>query len=191
MRVPRRRTGMRLGTSGLALSVTAHRIVRPHVSPPSVLRQVQDEHGVPRPLLEDRVRESRIDQGTRQLDRPDQQRLRAQRRDACGGAVPGVLPAADQVGDLVDQHEEGVGVRASRRSVAASTPPTAPTTGPTCGNAPHPPTPTSHPGPCCCTPSPSNSDGKPNTPPPNSPPADHHLKTVRQPAIKPPERRRR
>ena len=57
------------------------------------------------------------------------------------------------------------------------------------GNAPHPLTPTCHPGPCCCcTPSPNDSDGKPNTPPPNSLRADHHpVTTVSQLTIKPPE----
>jgi hypothetical protein len=73
----------------------------------------------------------------------------------------------------------------------ASTPPTAPKTGRTGGNAQHRQTPTCHPDPsCCCMPSQSDSDGKPNTPQPNSPRTDDHpTKTVRQPAIKPPERR--
>jgi hypothetical protein len=44
-----------------------------------------------------------------------------------------------------------------------------------------------HPEPCCsCMPSLSDSDGMPNTPPRNSPPAAHHqLTTVRQLMIKP------
>jgi hypothetical protein len=63
---------------------------------------------------------------------------------------------------------------------------TAPKTGPTGGNAPHPLIATCHPDlSCCCTPSPNDSDGKPNTPPPNSPPTAHHAtKSVRQAAIK-------
>jgi excisionase family DNA binding protein len=66
----------------------------------------------------------------------------------------------------------------------ASSPLTAPTTGHTCGNAPDPPTPTSHPGPCyCCTPWPSDSDGKPSTPLRNWPSANHSA-TVRQLTIK-------
>jgi excisionase family DNA binding protein len=59
---------------------------------------------------------------------------------------------------------------------------------PTSGNAPHRPTLTSHPGPSySCTPSQSDSDGKPNTPPLNSLLVDHHPATVRQLTIKPRE----
>ena len=72
---------------------------------------------------------------------------------------------------------------------SASSPPTAPETAPTCGNAPHPPTPTSHPDPSYSyRPSPNDSDGKPNTPPPNSPRTiPHPTKTVRQLNQKPRE----
>src|SRR5437868_4117240 len=67
----------------------------------------------------------------------------------------------------------------------ASNPLMAPKTGPISGNARHPQTPTSHPGPCCsCTPSPNDSDGKPNTPPPNSPPTVHQTEGARQLVIK-------
>jgi excisionase family DNA binding protein len=55
------------------------------------------------------------------------------------------------------------------------------------GNAPHRPTPIYHPGPCCCSkPSLSDSDGKPNTPPPSWQ-LGTRLATVRQLVIKPPE----
>ncbi len=58
----------------------------------------------------------------------------------------------------------------------------------TCENAPHPPIPTCHPGPCCCcTPSPNDSDGAPNMSPRNWLSVNHPT-TVRQRAIKPPER---
>jgi hypothetical protein len=53
---------------------------------------------------------------------------------------------------------------------------TARRTGLTCGNAPHRPTPTSHPGLCCCSkPSLSDSDGKPSTPPHSSLRATHQV----------------
>jgi hypothetical protein len=73
----------------------------------------------------------------------------------------------------------------------ASNLPTARKTGHTNGNAPRPPTPTYHPDQfSSCLPSLNDNDGTPNTPPPNSPQADHHpVTTVRQPAIKPHERR--
>jgi hypothetical protein len=59
----------------------------------------------------------------------------------------------------------------------ASSLPTALKTAPISGNEPAPPTPTSHHDlSCCSTRSPNDSDGKPNTPPPNSPQTDclHH-----------------
>ena len=53
------------------------------------------------------------------------------------------------------------------------------------GNAPHRPIPTSHPDRyCSCTPSPSDSDGKPNTRPLNLLRADYHPTTVRQLTMK-------
>jgi predicted DNA-binding transcriptional regulator AlpA len=61
--------------------------------------------------------------------------------------------------------------------------------GRTCGNAQHPLTPTSHHGPCCFSmPWPNDSDGKPNTPLPNSRRPDHHLATSSELTIKPRER---
>jgi predicted DNA-binding transcriptional regulator AlpA len=70
----------------------------------------------------------------------------------------------------------------------AFNPPTAPKTGHTSGNAPHPPTPTYHPGPFySCAQSPNDSDGKPNTPPRNSLRITKHTTTVRQQAMKRPE----
>src|SRR5437763_11767283 len=70
-----------------------------------------------------------------------------------------------------------------------SSSPTPCKTGPTGGNVWPLTIPTFRPGPCCCcTPWPNDSDGKPNTPPPNWPPTDHHpTTTVRQLAIKPHE----
>src|ERR687893_308567 len=71
-----------------------------------------------------------------------------------------------------------------------SNPRTAPTTGPPCGNVLPLPTLTCHHGRSCyCMPSLNDSDGRPNTPPHNSPLAAHHrVAIVRQLAIRPPER---
>ena len=69
-----------------------------------------------------------------------------------------------------------------------SGPRTALRTGVMYGNAPHPLIPTCHLGPCCCcTPSPNDSDGTPNTSPRNWLSVNHPA-TVRQLAIKPRER---
>jgi hypothetical protein len=68
----------------------------------------------------------------------------------------------------------------------ASTP-VSPDDGPINGKDPHRLTRTSHLDPCrCCGPRPSDSDGRPNTPPRNWPVAAHHrVGVVRQLMIKP------
>jgi hypothetical protein len=124
--------------------------------------------------------------GARHSMTPGRCKGKAHQLDHLGIAGRRVLVSRKWSNKTLDDHraERGEFVRQLLERTGIQ-PPTAPKTDPTCGNAPHPPTPTSHPGRCSCyRQSQSASDGKPSTPLRSSLPVIRHSATVRQLVIK-------
>jgi excisionase family DNA binding protein len=131
-------------------------------------------------------------QGARHSMTPGRCKGKAHKPEHLGIASRRVLVSRKWSNKTLDDHRAERGEFVRQLLEQAGIQPThGPKDGPTCGNVPPPQTPTCRPARCCSSmPSPSDNGGKPSTPPHNSPQADHHqVTTVRQPAIKPPERR--